>query len=437
MAKTYLAKKDHTHTASEIGAAAASHNHAASDITSGTLSSDRLPTVPVAKGGTGATTAAAALTNLGAAAASHNHAASAITSGTLAVARGGTGVTSNPSMLVDLASTTAASVFAASPRPGVTGTLPIANGGTGATSASAARTALGAAAASHNHSGETIKPVAIEFSGTSDSGGYLDFHFNGSTDDYTSRIIESEDGVLDIIGEYVAVNGKKVLVSANDTVTDFGYNTTDGFYATINGSKYKVPYGLNATGMLNSLGVTATETELNYVDGVTSNIQEQLNGKAASSHNHSAANITSGTLAIARGGTGATTAANALANLGGVPLSGRLNGFGFNDTNELHVNIDGTVYEVPFGYGRGDAVLANGTVPMTGALTINAATAELLLKPTGTSRYGDLLIGSGGALNIQNKLNGSNFQGVYINPETGVLANAVKIERIVSGSATY
>ena len=39
-------------------------------------------------------------------------------------------------------------------------------------------------------------------------------------------------------------------------------------------------------------------------------------GAAASSHNHSAANITSGTLPIARGGTGATTAANALKALG-------------------------------------------------------------------------------------------------------------------------
>ena len=47
------------------GKAASSHNHAASNITSGTLSSDRLPTVPISKGGTGATTAAAVLTNLG------------------------------------------------------------------------------------------------------------------------------------------------------------------------------------------------------------------------------------------------------------------------------------------------------------------------------------------------------------------------------------
>lgn len=75
---------------------------------------------------------------------------------------------------------------------------------------------------------------------------------------------------------------------------------------------------------LASLGVTATAQELNYTDGVTSNIQTQLNGKAAASHTHddryytedevdgllaakantshthSAANITSGTLALDR-----------------------------------------------------------------------------------------------------------------------------------------
>lgn len=84
------AAANHTHS----GYAASSHNHAASNITSGTLSVDRLPTVSVAKGGTGATTAAQARTNLGAAASSHNHSAANITSGTLAVARGGTGVTS-------------------------------------------------------------------------------------------------------------------------------------------------------------------------------------------------------------------------------------------------------------------------------------------------------------------------------------------------------
>ena len=37
---------------------------------------------------------------------------------------------------------------------------------------------------------------------------------------------------------------------------------------------------------LASLGVTATAAELNYMDGVTSNVQTQLNGKAVSSHTH-------------------------------------------------------------------------------------------------------------------------------------------------------
>ena len=40
-------------------------------------------------------------------------------------------------------------------------------------------------------------------------------------------------------------------------------------------------------GNLASLGVTASATELNYVKGVTSSIQSQLDNKAASSHTHS------------------------------------------------------------------------------------------------------------------------------------------------------
>lgn len=52
-------------TPANIGAAPAAHTHSADDINTGTLNSNRLPTVPVSKGGTGATTAADARTNLG------------------------------------------------------------------------------------------------------------------------------------------------------------------------------------------------------------------------------------------------------------------------------------------------------------------------------------------------------------------------------------
>jgi hypothetical protein len=60
----------HKHTKSEItdfptSMTPTAHNHAATDINSGTLNSNRLPTVPVTKGGTGATDAATARSNLG------------------------------------------------------------------------------------------------------------------------------------------------------------------------------------------------------------------------------------------------------------------------------------------------------------------------------------------------------------------------------------
>ena len=108
------------------------------------------------------------LAEIGAAAASHNHSASEITSGTLAIARGGTGITSNPSMLVNLGSTTAASVFAASPRPGVTGTLPVANGGTGKTTAKDAANAL-------------INALETGTSKPADGDYYISQYVNGGT----------------------------------------------------------------------------------------------------------------------------------------------------------------------------------------------------------------------------------------------------------------
>lgn len=48
---------------------------------------------------------------------------------------------------------------------------------------------------------------------------------------------------------------------------------------------------------LDRLGLTATATELNYIDGVTSSVQTQLNNKAPKSHNQAASTITAGTFA--------------------------------------------------------------------------------------------------------------------------------------------
>jgi hypothetical protein len=51
--------------------------------------------------------------------------------------------------------------------------------------------------------------------------------------------------------------------------------------------------------VLDGIPATLTATEIGYSDGVTSAIQTQLDGKAASSHNHAGAAITSGTVGYA------------------------------------------------------------------------------------------------------------------------------------------
>ena len=58
---------------------------------------------------------------------------------------------------------------------------------------------------------------------------------------------------------------------------------------------------------LSDLGITATATELNYVDGVTSNIQTQLDGKASSSHG---THVSYGTSATAVGATASAGSAS-------------------------------------------------------------------------------------------------------------------------------
>lgn len=75
----------------------------------------------------------------------------------------------------------------------------------------------------------------------------------------------------------------EAILSANTekiTVSSTGISFTSRTYVDIGGAKISSMY-------LGGTLITATAAELNYCDGVTSNIQTQLNGKAASSHSHS------------------------------------------------------------------------------------------------------------------------------------------------------
>jgi hypothetical protein len=134
------------------------HAHTGSNI-SGNISGNAANITGIAEianGGTGASTAAAALTNLGAAPTSHTHAASAINSGTVAIANGGTGASIAAAALTNLGAAPASHSHAASAID--SGQLAIANGGTGASTAAQALINLGAIAASATP-GETTEII--------------------------------------------------------------------------------------------------------------------------------------------------------------------------------------------------------------------------------------------------------------------------------------
>ena len=86
-------------------------------------------------------------------------------------------------------------------------------------------------------------------------------------------------------------NTTYTLSKSGSTITLTGSDGSKTSVTDANTTYSLSSFGITATAAeLNKLdGCTATVTELNYVDGVTSSIQTQLNGKAASSHTHSAA----------------------------------------------------------------------------------------------------------------------------------------------------
>lgn len=71
-------------------------------------------------------------------------------------------------------------------------------------------------------------PSYIEFKPNStNNGGYLDFHFAGSTEDYTSRIIEDGEGRLTMVAPSgVRINNKNLVQSVNNTNADANGNVS-------------------------------------------------------------------------------------------------------------------------------------------------------------------------------------------------------------------
>ena len=151
-------------------------------------------------------------------------------------------------------------------------------------------------------------------------GRYLDDNCVMERNIVVGSVTSDKIPALAITTPKLADNAVTAIKMANDAVAT--RSIQDGAVTADKLAEGVIPEIPEVT--LASLGVTATAQELNYTDGVTSNIQTQLNGKAAASHTHddryytesetnnllaakantshthSAANITSGTLALDR-----------------------------------------------------------------------------------------------------------------------------------------
>lgn len=98
-----------------------------------------------------------------------------------------------------------------------------------------------------------------------------------------------------------------------------------------------------ARGGTGNTSVDTTPTSGSSKMVTSGGVYTALSGKAASSHNHSAANITSGTLPVARGGTGVTSLDALLTAVGAQPkmITGTYTGNGSSANRTINIGASG------------------------------------------------------------------------------------------------
>ena len=338
---------DITLSYSDVGAANEQHNHSADEISSGTL--------PIERGGTNASTSTQALENLG------------------GVPK--TRTVNNKSLSSDISLTAsdvgasasghshAFSTLTSKPTPlsgyGITDAVPATrkvNNKALSSDISLTASDVGAAASGHSHAFSTLtsKPTTLSGYGITDAvpntrkvnNKALSSDISLTASD-VGAATSAQGTKADSALQGVKVNGTLVTPDSNKTVNidatsisaatpeqgakaDSAIQGIQGNGTTITPNANKIvnitPSNIGAAASSHGNHVPTIQTASNKIflrnDNTWQTVTPSNIGAAASSHNHSASNITSGTLPISRGGTGATSASSALSNLGVTISSG-------------------------------------------------------------------------------------------------------------------